>query len=510
MNSLTELSKTEKKKRLKARVKEAKNDSIVFINRFLTIFDPRKPEPDLPFEMFDYQEELAIEVTDAIINGYDIFIDKSRDVGATYTVLAVFLHFWLYEKGSNFLVGSRKEAYVDNRFGLSDEEDMSNKEESLFGKLDYMVKKLPVFMLPNGFSERKHMGFMKMLNPELGNTISGESSNPNFSRGGRQKAILLDEFAFWENDTTAWGATADTTDCRIVLTTPGIKPGKAKRLRFSKDGEKIKILEIDYTQDPRKDEAWELKEKQRRSKEDFAREIRRNWETSLKGRVYNDIIKVKVGKFPYDPELPLYVSWDFGLDGTAIQWWQVDPTTLRKRLVEAYTNKDQPVQFFFPFFGEDIDSAFTYSTRDLKVITKVKDFKKAIHYGDPDVAKRAYQSKKKTSTRKELEAVDIYVQTDTDSNEFFTRWEKTKVFLRSGVDVNNTKGTQAWLEALQEASFPQRPEGSQAVTGTTKPIHNWTSHHRSATEYFAVNLKTKKKKPPPPAEEEEPEVDPYD
>ena len=507
---MTELSRAEKQAKLLARVDEAKKDFLVFINRFLYTFDPRKSHPHLPFELFDYQEQLAIDVADAITNGYDIFIDKSRDVGATYTVLAVFMWFWSYVPGSNFLVGSRKQDYVDNRFGNASDDDVSNKEESLFGKLDYMVSKLPFFMLPNGFSIKKHMGFMRMMNPEIGNIISGESSNPNFSRGGRQKAILLDEFAFWENDTTAWGATADTTNCRIVLTTAGTKPGKAKRLRFGKDGEKIKIIEIDYTQDPRKTRVWEAKERARRSKEDFAREIKRNWETSLKGRVYNDIIEVKIGKFPYNPNWPLYPSWDFGLDGTAIQWWQIDPTTNRKRLVEAYFKDDQPVHFFFPFFDNPIDSLFEYESVDLELMRKVKNFKKGVHFGDPDVSKRSYQSKKRTSTRNELEAVGIYIQTNTKANDFFTRWEKTKVMLRSGVDINDTFGTQLWLESMQEARFPQRPEGSQTTTGIVKPIHDQTSHHRSATEYFAVNYGSIKKKDNAPVVQEEPVLDPYD
>ncbi len=509
MNCLTELSKTEKKKRLVARVEEAEGDPIVFIDRFLYTFDPRKEDPHLPFVLFPDQRKLVVDVCDAIVNGYDIFVDKSRDVVATYAILAVFLHFWLYVAGSNFLVGSRKEAYVDNRFGLSATDDLSNKEESLFGKLEYMITRLPAFMLPTGFNERKHMGFMKIMNPELGNVISGESSNPNFSRGGRQKAVLLDEFAFWENDVSAWGATADTTNCRIVLTTPGIKPGKARRLRFGKDGEKIKIIEMDYTKDPRKDQKWEQKERARRSKEDFAREIKRNWETSLKGRVYNDIVEVKVGKFPYNPNFALYVSWDFGLDGTAIQWWQVDPETNRKRLVEAYTKTDQPIHFFFPFFDNPIDSLFSYEAYDLELIRKVKLFKKAIHYGDPDVAKRAYQSKKRTSTREELEEVEIYVQTNKEANDFYTRWEKTKVFLRSGVDVNDTFGTQQWLEAMQEARFPQRKEGTQATTEVIKPIHDWTSHPRTATEYFAVNYKPVVKKDDS-AIVGDTEVDPYE
>lgn len=503
-----ELTEEEKELLIKART-EAGKDPVVFCKLFLHTFDPRVKPSDLKFMPFPYQEDLIRELRHAIEYGEDVFIDKSRDVGATYTTLAVFMWFWMFVPGSSFLLGSRKQHYVDNRFGNAGADDKSSKEESLFGKLQYFVDHMPAYMLPAGFSATKHFGSMKLLNPENGNSISGESSNPSFSRGGRQTAILLDEFAFWENDTSAWGATADTTNCRIVLTTPGNRPSKAKRLRFGKDGEKIKVIEIDFTKDPRKTAEWEAKERGRRSPDDFNREIKRNWDTALVGLVYPEITSVKIGAYPYNPAWGLYVSWDFGLDGTALQWWQVDLAVGRKRLVQAYTNVDKPIQFFLPLFGKEIDSSFAYSSTDLQLIRGVSQWKPAIHFGDPDVEKRAYQTNDKLSTRKVLEDAGIYVQTNRDSNDFMTRWQTTKLMLVSGVDVNRTMFTDRWVEAMQEAQFPERKESSQSTTEITKPIHNWTSHPRTATEYFAVNYK-------PPvivddrAVENKTDFDPYD
>jgi hypothetical protein len=473
---------------LKKRVKQGKSNPVDFCKYWLWTFDPRVKPSTLPFVPFPFQEKLIEEVRHAIEYGEDIFVDKSRDVGATYTILAVFTWFWLYVPDTNFLLGSRKEEYVDNRFGNSDNVK-STKEESLFGKIEFFINHLPPFMLPKGFNAKKNFAFMKLYNPENGNSISGESSNPNFSRGSRRTAILMDEFAFWENDTSAWGSTADTSNCRIILTTPGIKPGKAKRLRFGKDGEKIKIIEIDSTQDPRKDANWEARERERRSTDDFNREIKRNWNTALVGIVYPEILQVRMGAFPYNPSWPLYVAWDFGLDGTAIQWWQPDEITGRKRLVQAYATENQPIQFFLPLFGKDIDSKFSYSELDLALIAGVRNWKPAIHYGDPDVEKRAYQTVDKISTRKVLQDNGIYVQTNTISNSFYERLQATRLMLRSGVDVNENILTNRWIEAMQEARFPQKTETSQSTNEITKPIHNWTSHPRTATEYFAINYK---------------------
>ena len=498
----------EKKQEVQKAMRLASEDPVVFINKFLFTFDPKREPYHLPFILFDYQEELVRLLASVIENGEDLFVEKCREMGVTYVTLAVFLWFWRYIPGSNFLLGSRKEQYVDNRGGSS-EGEVKNKEESLFGKLEYMIDRILMtfpYILPKNFNKKKNLTYMSLVNPENGNVISGESSNPSFSRGGRQKAILMDEFSFWENDSAAWGATADTTNCRIVLTTPGIRPGKAKRLRFGKDNEEIKLVTLPYNLDPRKTLVWLERERRRRSAEDFAREIMINWEVAIKGKVYPEIENAQYGVFPYNPDWPLYLSWDFGLDGTAMEWWQKNMINGKKRLVEAYENNNLAIPFYFPFVGKDIDSTYQYSEDDLVLIKRLKIFKKAVHYGDPDVSKRSLLTG--TSTRQALEAQKVYVQTKPEANDFVSRREKTKVMLQEGIEVNQTLGTEYWLECMRNARYPQREEQSQATSPVVLPIHDWTSHHRTATEYFAVNYTEEPK--PVPATEEPVEDDPYE
>ena len=124
-----------------SRINDAVDDPIVFIDRFLYTFDPKREPYHLPFRLFDYQKDLINEIKLAIESGYDILIEKCREMGATYTTLDVLLWFWRYIPGSNFLLGSRKEQYVDNRGQVSDNE-VKNKEESLFGKLEYTLDRM--------------------------------------------------------------------------------------------------------------------------------------------------------------------------------------------------------------------------------------------------------------------------------------------------------------------------------------------------------------------------------
>jgi hypothetical protein len=465
---------------------KASKDPIYFINNFLWTFNPKQEPYHFEFKLFPFQYDLVWEIKEAIEKGNDLFIEKCREMGATYTILAVFLWFWRFVPGSNFLVGSRKEDYVDNTKGESGE--LSNKEESLFGKIEYFLNHLDPIALPVGFRINKHLNYMSLLNPENGNSIAGESSNPNFSRGGRHKAILLDEFGFWDNGSQVWGATADTTSCRIVLTTPGDRPSKAKRLRFGTDGEKIKVITLNHELDPRKTPEWLERQRERRSAEDFAREIMINWEGSIEGRVYPEVKQAEFDFFPYDPAWGLYFSWDFGLDGVGLGAWQINPLNGKLRLVDSYENNNVPIQFYFPLLGQPTDSVFQYNDKDLEAIQAFKDFKKAIHYGDPDVSKRSFSSQDMKSTRRALTDIGVYIQTRPDSNTFVVRREKTKIWLQRGIEVNNTPRNEQWLECIKNARYPQRTENSQQTSEVNLPIHDFTSHHRTSLEYLCVNL----------------------
>ena len=461
--------------------KKASEDPVYFIDTFCYTFNPKVEPHHFRFRLFPFQKRLVRDIVSAIRNGEDIFIEKTREMGVTYTILCVLIWFWFYEPASNFLIGSRKEDYVDNRRGGT----TGNKEESLFGKIDYVLSRVPSFILPKGFVKERNFTFMSLVNPENGNVISGESSNPDFSRGGRQKAIFLDEFAFWEEGTAVWGATADTTNCRIVATTPGIRPSKAKRLRFGKDSEKIKVITLPYSLDPRKDKKWLDGERDRRSTEDFNREIMINWETSITGRVYPELESAAYGDFPFIINQQCYYSWDFGLDGVSLGLWQQNPADGKWRRIDSYQNANQPIQFYFPLFGKPIDSKFQYTDDDLKAIKVWSSYPRGIHFGDPDVKKRSILTG--TSTRQELASIGVIVQSYT-KNDFYFRRETTKVYLQKGIEVNQGARNEDWFEAVKSARYPQRDEASQATTPIAEPIHDWTSHPRTDMEYFFVNI----------------------
>jgi len=473
--------------------KHAMEDPVYFTDQFLYTFDPKTKPFHLRFKTFPFQKRLIRDIINSINKGEDLFIEKCREMGATYTVLGVLLWMWLWEPGSNFLLGSRKEDYVDNRRGGL----TGNKEESLFGKLDYMVQRLPAFILPAGFNHSKHFNYMSLVNIDNGNVISGESSNANFSRGGRQRAILLDEYAFWDNDEAVWGSTADTTKCRIILTTPGNRPCKAKRLRFGTDGEKIKVITLHHDLDPRKTAKWLEEQRTRRSSEDFNREIMINWELATAGRVYPEIDTAVVGDFPFIVGATLYISWDFGLDGTGILFWQQNKDNGKFRLIDSYFNQDRPAPFFFPLFGKPMESMFTYTDLDLAAIQEISQYPQGIHFGDPDVEKRSYQDSSAISTRSVLAKAGMYVQSIPTTSWIFRR-DITKVYIQKGIEIRKSKRNDYALECFKGDRYKMREKGQEFTTAPQR-VHGIESHMATAMEYFFINIdsfKTDKEKAP--------------
>jgi hypothetical protein len=453
-------------------------DPVFFINTFLKTFDPRPEVPthDLEFTLYPFQEEYIRDLVDTIRKGEDVFDEKSRDMGASWLSLAARFWMWLYEPGYQSLLGSRKEAYVDD-----------GTPASLFGKLDYFIRHIrDPLVLPVGFDIKKHRTYMKLKNPANGNMITGESSNSNFSRGGRYTDILMDEIGFWPDAKNSWTAAGDATRCRHGVTTPPNEPSYAKSLRESG---KIRVRTWHWRLHPNKDEEWYAYQKQRRSEEEMLHEIDISWEYSSSGRPYPEVDSITVNRHPYDAALPLYASIDLGLDAIAVGWYQPVKNSDWITLVDTYEANDKEIEWFLPFFSKDLDPRFTYTDADLEMIEQVKYWKPPILYGDPSGNQRHVESRISPYTI--MRNNGLPVQVNTEENDWIARRDASKSFLRR-LRINDTPRNKWWMECMKNARYPKRPDESQSTTPIAKPVHDWTSHHRTQFEFFSVNYKPKK------------------
>lgn len=457
-------------------IDKCREDDIFFIDTYCWTFDPRISSPKIPFILYPRQEAFIYKLNDCLRRAEEgekinLVGDKPRAVGATFTFMAWCLSKYLFH---NFTarIGSRKEDYVDKR----------GEPDTLFYKLDFMLERLPDWM--KGKSDRASM-ILKKEGSE--NQISGESANPNFSRGGRKSVVGFDELSFWEWAKSSWESAGESTNFRIAFSTP---PEAGRDSFFYKllSGQKGRIekFAFDWTDVPGRDNKWLKEQKDTKSDEEFSREVLKSYEGTKEGKVYASSLGfATIGKVVYNPNLPLITSWDFGLDQVAILWLQKDISTGNVFIIDAYHNSNKEIDFYIPFItGDIISGTYKYEEYEVKTIEEHRQWTKTqTHFGDPDVAKRNIVTK--TSARDWLQKYGIYIQTKTWGGRTWKDMrDKTQMLFRR---LHINEDLEYFISALRSARYPARPELSQATTAVAKPIHDWTSHFRTALEYFADN-----------------------
>ena len=271
---------------------------------------------------------------------------------------------------------------------------------------------------------------------------------------------------------------------------PKLKEGaeRWKNKLVSGQAGKVTKFEFEHTDIPWKDEEWLEGQRERRSDAELEREVFKSYAGTLEGKVYAAEwqLYVKENHIDYDPKLPLFCAWDFGLDTTAILWLQKDMTTDKVRVIDAYQNSGKPIDFYVPFVtGDVVSGLFEYDEDDIMKMRLHKEWKRDItHYGDPDVKKTSYQTGK--STKDILMEHGIHIQhANTTKKSHQILRETTRMLLRR-LEVNAVR-CEEFIDALISARYPERMEASQTTTPITKPIHDYTSHYRTSLEYFADN-----------------------
>lgn len=199
---------------------------LVFINLFcftLRIFETRGGEmkqaehAHLPFVTWEIQDKHILQIEHCIDEGESLLTDKSRDMGATWDHLAVYVHRLLFRADEAHLLISRKEDAVDNLSGLPKNYPYGPLADpgTLFGKLDYILNRLPEWMVP-----RLSRKSMHLINLDNRSRCDGESSNSTAGSSDRRTSIFLDEMAKMAEAEAIKRSTADVTACRFPCSTP--------------------------------------------------------------------------------------------------------------------------------------------------------------------------------------------------------------------------------------------------------------------------------------------------
>jgi hypothetical protein len=338
------LAQCKKSKKLKdLHMELSKRDPVHWINHFCWTFDPRQKNPKIPFILYPYQEWFVREAVRCIREGKDFGVEKSRDMGVSWLIVIIFQYLWLFDKGANFLVGSKKEQFVDTA--------QTDPAETIFGKFRFNLENLPRWM-KGEYNDKK-----LSIRHENGNVFGGEASGQDFGRSARKKAVLFDELAFWEHAELAWASCSQTTPCRVALSTPfgetnkyaklmnaqnakrvfypgydeacsieGVAPVKHNTLK-NVDGPVFPVYSLHWPSHPHKDKEWYEAEKLRMTPDEVARELDINYSLSASGRVFSSFTASRhtTQEDLYNPKWPVWRIWDFGKRNATL-YLQFDPT----------------------------------------------------------------------------------------------------------------------------------------------------------------------------------------
>ena len=190
-------------------------DPLFFMNVFGWIFEPRKNDPrikgqaNLPYITYDFQDELVLKLIRAIENETGLYIEKTRDMGVSWVGVFVYTWYLIFRPDTKLGMASATE----------DDVDKTGESDALFWKIDYAIENLPGWMRPKIHRTKLHIG-----NLDNESCIDGSATGPDMFRGGRKKAIWLDEFAAFDQKQPGMGrmaisSIANVTECMVYCST---------------------------------------------------------------------------------------------------------------------------------------------------------------------------------------------------------------------------------------------------------------------------------------------------
>jgi hypothetical protein len=301
---------------LKSVMKHYSMNPADFIQDWGMTYDPRNASKkniptSMPFILFPKQREFIEFIHESVEIEEDGIGEKSRDAGLSWCAVGYTAWSFLFVPGSSTGWGSRTASLVDT----------SGAMDSIFEKIRYFLKYIPDIFYPRfkddkgvyrKFSVVKDAYRMKIVNGLGGASITGEGGD-EIGRGGRKTLYIVDESASLENQEATDAALSQNTNVRIDISTPKGVGNSFHKRRISGS---VRVFTIHWKDDPRKDEAWYEKQKEKYDAVIVAQEIDINYEASVNNICIPHKWIMSAVDFIPNPSGVTTVGFDVAYDGT--------------------------------------------------------------------------------------------------------------------------------------------------------------------------------------------------
>lgn len=219
-------------------------DPLFWFQAFMWLQEPRRKHTVIPFCLWPHQTPIILGVEKAIDdaladmeNPVDVAMTKARAQGGSYILCGVKVRRWLRDDGFAGAVISKNLDAADN----------PDDPDSLGSKIDFILSMLPTWMLPRGFSFKKHRSISRhsWVNPETRGSIIAYPATGDVTRGGRKTFVGYDEPDAWDQNEAqeAADSTQYVTNCRVFVSTESLDYGLFHNIVHGETSTRILVLD---------------------------------------------------------------------------------------------------------------------------------------------------------------------------------------------------------------------------------------------------------------------------
>ncbi len=257
-------------------------DTLHWFEYYAWGYDPRPDAPlqVMPFALFEFQQRYIAWLESLVFDRRESgLVEKARDMGATVGALNWIVKQWRYRPGFAAMLTSANEDLVDSK----------KDPDTLFEKVRFQLRLLPLWMLPRNFDLERDLVYMNIANPENGAVITGSAPTGRVGRQRRRTVVLMDEFATWPfGGYPQYTALSQTARSLLMLATPEGRFNKYAEVRHSGVAN---VFTMDWREHPWKDKRWYDSLRfgytgPPMTDQQIAQEIERNYDASQPGKVF--------------------------------------------------------------------------------------------------------------------------------------------------------------------------------------------------------------------------------
>lgn len=439
-----------------------------------------------PFFLFGYHKKIIRQLQEWELSGKDIeaLIDKPRGMGVTWIISAYMLWRFLYTPNWSAFVLSRSEVEVDDGTKLPD--------NCIFGKIRWMMRRLPRYMIPQGFQFKETRGTatdmtLKLINPANGSSIIGSSTNSNAGRSRRYSFIFVDEAFAIEQFSELHRSLQSVARVMIFVST--VQYGFVFENFKKKADEQGTHIELVWSDHPFKDQQWydeQLKKSEQMDDPDLLREVKPEYSVSSKVQYYPQIAEAKVEGFLYDRNYPLYVGLDFGgrQDYTALCFCQWINGSLM--VLDGYWNTNKPTAWYAPFLNPELHfNPDQYSEPQQVILQRIRTRKKPVGYfGEQD-----HLIKRRPDNRSDQDALAPYgirIRVNTYAIKHEPRRSAVASLLPHTTFNRDSDGAMKFYDAISNSRYTNP---TRSTTEQLNPVHDpQIADLRASFENLCVNM----------------------